>query len=102
MIRNKTASDRALLELVRTLPCMACTKTPSEAHHVTTRGAGGGDTPTNVMPLCSFHHRLWHFKGPGYMIENFKGVLYWLEFAERFDVIERTSRVNSSLNQTRG
>jgi len=52
---------------LRTLPCCVCQHlgeqqlTRTEAHHVHTRGAGGGDD--TVAPFCAAHHRLWHLLG---------------------------------------
>jgi hypothetical protein len=45
---------------------------------------------------------MWHTKGPGYMMDHFKGVFIWLELAERFDVIERTGRARTSCPQPVG
>lgn len=44
---------------------------PIEAHHVTTRGAGGSDM--EVVPLCSRAHMLGHSMG-------------WITFGERYGV----------------
>ena len=74
--------DLELLETVRKLYCLCCLKTPCDSHHVRSRGAGGGDTWDNVMPLCSEHHRLWHLKGQAFMAKEFPAVLHWLEMAE--------------------
>lgn len=84
--------DEDLLETIRTLPCMACGITPSDAHHVTTVGAGGGDTAENVMPLCRRHHAEWHQMGPGWMVETYAVVRHWIAFAGREDVLARSRR----------
>jgi hypothetical protein len=78
-----------LLETVRDLPCLCCGESPCDAHHVTTRGAGGQDTPENLMPLCREHHTLWHAKGPKYMILTFPAVQFWLEGAERWEILHK-------------
>jgi hypothetical protein len=67
---------------------VACMRMPTEAHHVTTRGAGGSDVAENVMPLCPEHHREWHM-GISPMLEKYPSVVYWLELAERTDVLDR-------------
>lgn len=41
-----------------------------EAHHVKTRGAGGGDDMT--VPLCSFHHA--RLDSPGWSQKRFEGM----------------------------
>lgn len=30
------------------------------AHHLKSRGAGGGDVLSNLLPLCVYHHNLIH------------------------------------------
>lgn len=84
--------DPELLAAIREQRCLGCGATPSEAHHVTTRGAGGGDEPTNVMPLCVYCHRRWHMRGPGYMIRMHPAVRYWLQLAGRQDVFDRVNK----------
>lgn len=79
--------NEALLEIVQALPCMACGQTPSDPHHITTRGAGGGDTPQNLIPLCREHHQLWHSQGATYMLNTYPCVKFWLEGAGRTDIL---------------
>jgi hypothetical protein len=31
-----------------------------DAHHITSRGAGGGDEPANCILLCRRHHQMAH------------------------------------------
>lgn len=97
-MKDKRIVDKNLLELVRRLPCLACThKDPlgalaairgdwdcmSDAHHVKTRGAGGDDVATNVMPLCREHHADWHRRGEAWMSQTYQTVRRWLEGARR-------------------
>lgn len=84
--------DLNLIETVRTLPCMACGITPSQAHHVTTVGAGGGDIPENLMPLCAKHHSEWHTAGPSVMVKKYPSVYHWLRIAKRDDVFCRINK----------
>ena len=88
-MKSKRIVDEELLSVVRGLPCIACRQTPVHAHHVTSRGAGGHDTAENLMPLCVQHHAEWHQGGPGKMVRTYPSVRYWLEAAERWDVLER-------------
>jgi hypothetical protein len=46
---------------VRTLPCLGCGRTPSEAAHAKSRGAGG--TAAHLVPLCHRCHREQHQVG---------------------------------------
>lgn len=86
--KSKRVSDPELLEVVRELPCLACLRTPCDPHHLTTRGAGGGDTADNLIPLCRTHHQEWHAKGAVYMSFTYKAIEGWLELAGRTDVLE--------------
>ena len=88
----KRLEDPELLALIRTLPCIACKPGSqvfnTEAHHVTTRGAGGHDVPENLIPLCSQHHHEWHLN-TGKMIRKYPSVEHWLLLADREDVLAR-------------
>lgn len=53
------------------LRCWICLK-PGENHHIRTRGAGGGNEPTNVIPLCREHHTEIHKKGVRTMTQIYK------------------------------
>ena len=45
-------------------PCIICGASPSDIAHVTSRGAGGDDTPENMIyGLCRQHHTEQHAKG---------------------------------------
>lgn len=90
--KTRPVRDKSLLETVRTLPCLGCMRTPSDAHHVTTVGAGGGDTVDNVMPLCRDHHQEWHRRGGGYMADKYGAVWNWLVLASREDVLKKAKR----------
>ena len=86
--------NEALLETIRRLPCLACGvfepqqyrqaiaddwDCKSDAHHVRTRGAGGGDTWDNLMALCRPHHQLWHRVGETEMRRRFVSIDGWFE-----------------------
>lgn len=44
--------------------CEACRRLSSEApHHIRTRGAGGDDSPENLLGLCVVCHNLIHKSG---------------------------------------
>lgn len=90
--KSPRIKDPNLLATFRSFPCLVCGVQPSEAHHITTRGAGGDDVPENLMPLCTYHHQLWHQKGPGFMIELAPRVRGWLEHWNRTDVLERAKK----------
>lgn len=86
-----------LIKKVRDQRCTICNSWPSDAHHITTRGAGGDDTGDNLMPLCRDHHILWHQKGIGFMIQQFNKVSDWLICHERLEVLfDRQSRTDGT------
>lgn len=88
--KPKRIVDEHLLALVRTLPCLACASldprsarenlltNKNHAHHVKSRGAGGDDVASNLMPLCTRHHGMWHMIGMLSMAQKFEVVRDWL------------------------
>lgn len=97
--------NKPLLEVVKRLMCLACGGGPSpsgisginyknypirsDADHITTRGAGGGDEWDNVWPLCRKHHQERHFHGLRHMAEKYNECRRWLEISGRIDVLDR-------------
>jgi hypothetical protein len=59
---------------VQSMACIVCNRTPSEAAHVRSRGAGG--TWRDIVPLCRDHHREQHAIG----IQTFEAT-YGLDLA---------------------
>ena len=55
-MKQKRYVNKKNLELIRSLPCSICYTEPSEADHIRTRGAGGGDNLGNLQPLCRKCH----------------------------------------------
>lgn len=93
--KKKRIVDPKLLAAIRLMPCLICDARPVDPDHITTRGAGGGDTYDNVWPLCRFHHQVRHAKGIGFLFGISQNVRLWLASRERWDVIERLkSRLN--------
>ncbi len=53
-----------LLREVAAKPCAVCGCIgPNDPHHIRSRGAGGGDTPENLISLCRSHHNEIHQTG---------------------------------------
>jgi len=88
----KRVENKELINFIKTLKCISCGGVGGDAHHVTTRGAGGGDTPRNLMPLCRTCHQLIHKVGFGKAIEKHHTIGEWLKRAGRHDVLERIKR----------
>lgn len=81
-IRNQT-----FLDAVKLLPCLCCNRTPSDPDHITSRGAGGDDSKSNIWPLCRRHHNERHARGLVYMTDKYPKLKDWLHKNERFDVL---------------
>lgn len=87
--KKKRIKDPELLATIRTLPCIACGRPgPSDAAHVTSRGAGGDDVAANVLSLCRTHHQIQHLKGFRFMITEFPSVKTWMQLAGRTDILD--------------
>lgn len=91
--KKKQRHNPELISEVKSKPCAACGKSSfyelNDAHHVTTRGAGGGDTYDNLMPLDRQHHTELHQIGYKKMCEKYPSVKEWLENNFRDDILKR-------------
>ena len=88
-LKKKRIKNPELLESIREKPCLFCGKSPSEAHHITTKGAGGGDTENNLMPVCRKHHAELHQIGYAKMGWKYPTIKTFLMKIGRYDVIEK-------------
>lgn len=64
--KPKRKVDRKLLDSFKTKPCAVLNKDCIGevcAHHVKTKGSGGGDVVENLLALCVRHHRDIHDMG---------------------------------------
>lgn len=93
--------DQKYLNYVKTLPCLCfngldskyrCNSGPVDPDHITSRGAGGGDTPDNVWPLCRTHHNLRHARGLPYITERYPKLKKWLLENKRYDILDLIER----------
>src|SRR4030095_16204056 len=58
--------DRNHLRFVSTQPCLACGRSPSDAHHLKfaeQRAMGRKVSDEYTVPLCRLHHRELHQRG---------------------------------------
>jgi len=51
------------LEFIRGMFCHVCKARPVDIHHWRSKGAGGGNTLDNLVPLCRKHHSEFHNSG---------------------------------------
>lgn len=75
--KNARKRDKKFLAEVRKRPCLICFRCPSDAAHYVSRGAGGGDTEDNVIPLCRTHHREQHRIGIESFAEKYQAFRAW-------------------------
>lgn len=66
--------DRKLLDTYHDRACLACGARPSDPCHIRSRGAGGPDTPWNLVPLCRRHHTEQHTIGWDTMLRKYPKV----------------------------
>ncbi len=79
--------DYKLINETKGLPCAICgSKFNIDAHHVTSRGAGGKDVLNNLMPLCRRHHTLLHTIGIYEAIRRYPKIVSWLKNKRRDDI----------------
>ena len=87
--KPKRIEDESLLETIREMPCLICSKSPVDAHHMTSRGAGGGDTKDNLVPLCRKHHQEYHQIGISKFAWKYPRIKEWLTRHQRFDLLAK-------------
>lgn len=68
--------SQSYLSHVRSMQCIVCGSNDTVAHHVKTRGSGGGDT--FAVPLCAEHHNEIHTIGIDTFQERY-GINLWQE-----------------------
>lgn len=87
--KKKRYTNSAYLRFVAAyLKCLICHKPNPDPHHVTSRGAGGGDEPENIMPLCREHHAEFHKAGVLTFIKRYKNAKEWAKDNGRYDLLD--------------
>ncbi len=66
--------DRKFLNSHHEMRCLVCGRHGSDPAHIQSVGAGGGDAPDNVVPLCRRCHSEQHQCG-------------WIQFAIRYPIV---------------
>ncbi len=68
---KRIKNERLLLEY-RAMFCEVCGKKEGVCgHHVKSKGSGGDDEPSNLIPLCQEHHNQIHSRGLLFMSERY-------------------------------
>lgn len=70
--KKKPHRDKKFLDSFKHRYCEICGAKPAEAHHLRTRGAGGGDLPSNLLALCRTCHSRAHSMGIKSFVELYK------------------------------
>jgi hypothetical protein len=73
--KPKRIENKELINSYIGLPCIICHNLCKKPHHIWTRGAGGGDTPDNLICLCLLHHRIAHDMPRSLFYERFKNYI---------------------------
>lgn len=69
----KRFKSKENIDQIKSLPCCACgDQGPSDAHHLKSRGSGGGDELENLVPVCRRCHSLAHSMGTKRFLEYFR------------------------------
>jgi hypothetical protein len=80
LVKPKRIFDLALLKTYRDMPC-AC-RPPHigqvTGHHIKSKGSGGDDVPSNIIPLCMSHHSEIHTIGSKKMMEKHPQLSHYL------------------------
>jgi predicted restriction endonuclease len=85
--KNLRVVDKKLLAEIRLQPCAACGQKPVDAAHIRSRGAGGDDTPDNLLPLCRSHHVEQHKRGWHLMSDKYPNLRFALA-VKGWEIIE--------------
>lgn len=62
-------------DMIRSLPCTICGKSPVDVAHIRSKGSGGPNKAFNYLPLCRTHHALQH-------------TMPWSKFLEKFPIMK--------------
>lgn len=88
-MKKKRIINQDLIDYIKNFECIICRKSPVDADHLITRGAGGDDIATNLWGICRHHHVERHAKGLGHMVRNYRACRIWLWLAGRTDILEK-------------
>lgn len=62
-LKQPRIKNKKLLKEMQDSPCAVCGQSPSDPHHIRSKGAWGSDTKDNLIPLCRIHHTEIHAIG---------------------------------------
>lgn len=88
-MKPKRIENRQLIDEIKEEPCLICSKTPVDAHHLTSVGAGGDDTEDNLAPLCRKHHSEFHQYGLSKFCWKYPKIREFLTKHKRLDLLDK-------------
>lgn len=80
-----------LLSEIKSRSCAVCGKRPCDPCHIKSVGAGGCDTPENLIAMCRKHHTESHNKGWVKFVESHLALAWHLE-QKNWKIIEELGR----------
>ena len=78
--------NRKLLDTYHKMSCAAGAPHMGDVvgHHIKSKGSGGDDNPSNLMPLCWWHHAEIHSLGNRKMLLKYPQLREYLHHGEEF------------------
>lgn len=79
-------------QFLKSIHELKCTVTrcfnKAEPHHIISRKAGGGDEPSNILPLCRLHHSECHY-GLVKFSDKYPEIVVWLKENGAIDILDK-------------
>lgn len=89
MLKTKRIENKELIKSIKEQSCLICNKSPVDVHHLTTKGAGGDDVESNLVPICRKHHSELHQYGLGKFSWKYPRIKEFLVKMKRFDLLDK-------------
>lgn len=84
-------NDLKLRARIKEGRCIVCGARGCDPDHIKTRGSGGDDIPTNIVPQCRRHHSDRHALGWVRFLEKYPSARLALE-AKGWEIVEILGR----------
>lgn len=93
LVKKKRLRNLKLIKELKEHSCVTCFKKgPNDVHHITTRGAGGDDIPSNLITLCRQCHIKLHQYGLKKFAWKYPKFKEFLTKFNRIDILNKLSR----------
>jgi len=78
--KTKRIENKKLLKEIREKEnCLICGAPNPDPHHLISKGAGGDDSLSNLVPLCPIHHYEIHLIGKLSFAKKHESFQNWLD-----------------------